>query len=210
MWEGRYHHRESKCESVAMSAVAAYIDANPCEGGICKWPTEYRWCSWTAAVNGDEHCRAMYREIYGDTVEDENDWSQIVERHETAIRARLGEIAEEERSGRVGDSIFGRLLKGTAAQDDEESSSHASEVAPLEAPEKWSIELERGSSAVAAKLLEFLKGGDRSAAEIAEALGISSRPFLASAYLGPLMAKGLIRQTLPDKPKSRFQRYALG
>ena len=72
MWEGRFHHRESKRASVEMSAVAAYIDCNPCEGGICKWPTEYKWCGWTAATEGDEHCRAMYRFIYGATVEDEN------------------------------------------------------------------------------------------------------------------------------------------
>ena len=50
---------------------------------------------------------------------------------------------------------------------------------------------------------------EMSAAEIAEALGIKSRPFLTNCYLVPLMAKGLIRQTLSDKPKSRFQRYAL-
>lgn len=91
----------------------------------------------------------------------------------------------------------------------DEESTHAAGVAPLEAPEKWTVQLARGSNAVAAKLLTFLEGGDRSAAEIAEALEIKSRPFLTNYYLVPLMANGLVRQTLPDKPKSRFQRYAL-
>ena len=171
MWEGRFHHRESKRASVEMSAVAAYIDCNPCEGGICKWPTEYKWCGWTAATEGDEHCRAMYRFIYGATVEDGNDWSAIVNRPE--------------------------------------ESTHAAGVAPIDAPKKWTVLLERGSNAVAAKLLTLLEGGEKSAAEIAEALEIKSRPFLTNRYLVPLMAKGLIRQTLPDKPTSRFQRYAL-
>ena len=89
----------------------------------------------------------------------------------------------------------------------DEKSTHAAGVAPIDQPEKWDVQLERGSNAVAAKLLTLLE--KKSAAEIAEALEIKSRPFLTNRYLVPLMAKGLIRQTLPDKPKSRFQRYAL-
>ena len=208
MWEGRFHHRESTRSSVEMSAVAAYIDCNPCEGGICKWPTEYKWCGWTAATEGDEHCRAMYRFVYGATVEDESDWYEIVKRHEEAIRRRLVEIKENERAGRACDSIFGRLVKGEVEDDDKEA-THAAGVAPIDAPKEWTVLLERGSNAVAAKLLTLLEGGEKSAAEIAEALEIKSRPFLTNRYLVPLMAKGLIRQTLPDKPKSRFQRYAL-
>lgn len=150
----------------------------------------------------------MYRFIYGATVEDENDWPAIVKRHEEAIRKRLGEIEEVERTGRASDSIFGRLHKGEVEDDDEES-THAVGVVPIDQPEKWDVQLERGSNAVAAKLLTLLEGGEKSAAEIAEALEIKSRPFLTNRYLVPLMAKGLIRQTLPDKPKSRFQRYAL-
>ena len=150
----------------------------------------------------------MYRFIYGATVEDENDWSAIVKRHEEAIRRRLVEIEEDERAGRACDSIFGRLVKG-GVEDDDEASTHAAGVAPIDQPEKWDVQLERGSNAVAAKLLTLLEGGEKSAAEIAEALEIKSRPFLTNRYLVPLMAKGLIRQTLPDKPKSRFQRYAL-
>ena len=91
----------------------------------------------------------------------------------------------------------------------DEKSTHAVGVAPIDQPEKWDVQLERGSNAVAAKLLTLLESGEKSAAEIAEALEIKSRPFLTNRYLVPLMAKGLIRQTLPDKPKSRFQRYAL-
>ena len=209
MWEGRFHHRESKREGKEMSAVAAYIDCNPCEGGICKWPTEYKWCGWTAAMEGDEHCRDMYRFIYGATVEDENDWSAIVKRHEEAIRKRIGEIEEDEKAGKVCDSIFGRLFKGEVDEDDNEEATHAAGVAPLDQPEKWGVQLERGSNAVAARLLTLLESGEKSAAEIAEALEIKSRPFLTNRYLAPLMAKGLIRQTIPDKPKSRFQRYVL-
>ena len=118
------------------------------------------------------------------------------------------EIEEDERAGRACDSIFGRLVKG-GVEDDDEASTHAAGVAPIDRPEKWDVQLERGSNAVAAKLLTLLEGGEKSAAEIAEALEIKSRPFLTNRYLVPLMAKGLIRQTLPDKPKSRFQRYAL-
>ena len=38
-------------------------------------------------------------------------------------------------------------------------------------------------------------------------LGISNRPHFVEAYLGPALKAGLIEMTLPDKPKSRKQRY---
>ena len=71
-----------------------------------------------------------------------------------------------------------------------EESIHAAGVAPIDQPEKWDAQLERGSNAVAAKLLMLLESGEKSAAEIAEALEIRSRPFLTNRYLVPLMAKG--------------------
>ena len=191
-----------------MSEILAYIDSNPCEGGICKWPTEYKWCSWTAAINGDEHCREMYRFVYGASIDDELNWQQIVERHEQAIRRRIGEIELEEKGGKVVDSIFGEFLKKSTEEDDEKP-THAAGAIPVEAPEKWNVQLDRGSNAVASRLLSFLERGEKSAAEIAEFLGIKCRPFLTSTYLVPLMNQGLIRQTIPDKPKSRFQRYKL-
>lgn len=208
MWEGRFHHRESKRELKEMSAVSAYIDCNPCEGGICKLPTEYKWCGWTAAMEGDEHCRAMYRFIYGAAVEDENDWPAIVKCHEEAIRKRIGEIEDDRKMGRLCDSIFGRLVK-SRDKGEEKETSPAADTLTLEQPKKWNVQLERGSNAVAARLLTLLENGEKSAAEISEALEIKSRPFLTNCYLVPLMAKGLIRQALPDKPKSRLQRYLL-
>ena len=37
-----------------------------------------------------------------------------------------------------------------------EESTHAAGVAPIDQPEKWDVQLERGSNAVAAKLLSLL------------------------------------------------------
>lgn len=46
-----------------------------------------------------------------------------------------------------------------------------------------------------------------SANEIMERLGIKSKETLRNSYLNPALENGLIRMTLPDKPKSKNQRY---
>ena len=46
-----------------------------------------------------------------------------------------------------------------------------------------------------------------SANEIMERLGIKSKETLRNSYLNPAIENGLIRMTLPDKPKSKNQRY---
>ena len=60
--------------------------------------------------------------------------------YEEAIRQRIGVIEEDEKAGRVCDSIFGRLAKGGVGTCDNKESTHAVGVAPLEAPEKWTVQ----------------------------------------------------------------------
>ena len=87
IWEGRFYDKRSNPTVEDMSAQAAYVDCNPAEAGICRDPAEYQWCSWAAAMAGDEHARGMYRFIY-EGVADE--WSEIVKLHKAAISARIG------------------------------------------------------------------------------------------------------------------------
>lgn len=46
-----------------------------------------------------------------------------------------------------------------------------------------------------------------SATEIMNRLGIKSKETLRGSYLGPALENGLIRMTIPEKPKSKNQRY---
>ena len=48
---------------------------------------------------------------------------------------------------------------------------------------------------------------DMSRPQLQDVLGISNRPHFVSLYLGPARQAGLIEMTLPDKPRSRNQRY---
>ena len=209
IWEGRFYDKRSDPTVKDMSAQAAYVDCNPAEAGICRDPAEYKWCSWAAAVAGDEHARDMYRFVY-EGVADE--WREIARLHRAAIRARLGEIDDAVERGGIVDWMFGMFGSGKGKKADRKKEmqrdpSILAEKCPV--PRKRELALEEGNGETATRLLAILASGERSRRELASELGVSSQPWLSRAYLNPLMAQGYIAQTLPKKPKSPLQRYRL-
>ena len=59
---------------------------------------------------------------------------------------------------------------------------------------------------VAAKVLQFCEQA-RKANEIQLLIGVKHRETFQDNYLKPIMAKGWLAMTIPDKPQSRLQRY---
>ncbi len=57
-----------------------------------------------------------------------------------------------------------------------------------------------------AKVLQFCKT-PRKLREIMEFLGLKHRPTFMENVLNPLLKAGKLRRTIPDKPRSRFQKY---
>ena len=59
------------------------------------------------------------------------------------------------------------------------------------------------------KLLRALKTGEKSGKELIEELKLKHKPTFRMNYLKPAIEAGLIELTIPEKPKSRFQKYRL-
>ena len=59
-----------------------------------------------------------------------------------------------------------------------------------------------------AGLFEVLQG-EMSRMELMQALGLKDRMHFSKGYLTPALSEGFIELTIPDKPKSRLQRYRL-
>ncbi len=68
------------------------------------------------------------------------------------------------------------------------------------------VAAEETKQAEADNLLAFCRT-PRSRQEIADYLGIKATPYMMNKYVLPLIQQGLLRMTIPDKPKSRNQRY---
>lgn len=58
-----------------------------------------------------------------------------------------------------------------------------------------------------AKMLTRFCVEPRTRAEMMEHIGIKERAYFKKSILDPLLAKGVITMTLPDKPTSKFQKY---
>ncbi|MGN0854715.1 MAG: transposase [Kiritimatiellia bacterium] len=86
--EGRYHERNHGPERPVMWRTSAYIDINVWEAGVVERPEDYEWCSFAAAVRGDEKARRGYAFMYRDA----DDWNVIRECHEKSMREAMGEI----------------------------------------------------------------------------------------------------------------------
>ena len=59
------------------------------------------------------------------------------------------------------------------------------------------------------KLLKTLKTREKSGKELIEELKLKHKPTFRMNYLKPAIESGLIELTIPQKPKSRFQKYRL-
>ena len=89
------------------------------------------------------------------------------------------------------------------------ASFHSKADPQLDIPEKVGIGLARGSEKVAKRILELLADGPMRPSALREAVGIRSRVHFSRCYMTPLVEKGLVARTDPDKPMSPRQEYKL-
>lgn len=121
LWEGRFKDTFVERSVDAMSSVATYIDMNPVRAKICQYPSEYKWNSYSAALEGDEARRMGYNFIYDTS----SGWEIVREVHEQQLAHRMSvdtaEAAEKEEAvftsgGMVGSESF---VKRIVAIEDE-------------------------------------------------------------------------------------------
>lgn len=192
MWECRYVERHHKPENPAMWQTAAYIDANAVKAGLAPSAENYEWCSFAAACHGDPKARRGYEFIYGQS----GGWNIIRQKHKTSIAESLKEM-------------LCRESPETATESRQTAEFKSRKDPSLECPSRLPIELERGDSSVAIKVLSFLADGPRTSAAIRAAVGVKSGDYFNRFYLRPLLERGLIVRTIPDMPQSPNQMYRL-
>ncbi len=96
-------------------------------------------------------------------------------------------------------TTFPRQVEGAGDQETHQVTHHVPIKSPIMNP-SCSHQVEN--------LVRCLDG-ERTRVEILDCLGLKDRVNLAREYLRPALADGLLEMTIPDKPKSRKQKYRL-
>ena len=121
LWEGRFKDSILERSIDAMSSVSTYIDLNPWRAKMVANPTEYKWGSWYAALEGDETRRAGYKFIYDTS----SQWETVVEVHRQQLEHRMAkdtaEQAEKEEAVFTSGTIIGSesFIRKIVAREEE-------------------------------------------------------------------------------------------
>lgn len=99
---------------------------------------------------------------------------------------------------------FKKLIRRSAGEKRKDITTP--EVTPDVTPE---VTLKENTTDPFEDKLLLVISGEMSAQDILEALQLSDAKHLREAYISPAIKQGLIEMTIPDKPRSRFQKYRL-
>ena len=201
MWESRFRAREFyPDEKASLMNAAGYIDRNPVKAKIVGWPDMYRWCSFAAACEGDERCKAGYRFIYTFAP---LAWDQIRQLHEKSIHLVLKELEEDRSKGRV--------VRGLSVSEEkrEKAVRRTYEQVEMSLPNRVPRILDCGNNRVAADILRLLADRARMPSELRQALGISSAHYFTTKYMTPLAKAGLLSVTPGCNPFSPRKTFSL-
>lgn len=88
-----------------------------------------------------------------------------------------------------------------SSNDTAQDSDHDTVQAGVHAHNEMSDQVQR--------LISVMKQNDYTLAELMQLVGLTHRATFQKNYLNPAIEAGLIKRTIPDKPKSPKQRYRL-
>lgn len=64
LWEERFKSTLLEPTMRTLLEVSAYIDLNPIRANLCQKPEMYRFCGYSGAVAGDQHCLRGYQRLF--------------------------------------------------------------------------------------------------------------------------------------------------
>jgi len=107
LWEGRFKDSILERSVDTLTSVSTYIDLNAWRAKMCSAPGEYKWCSWGAALAGDELRREGYSFIYDTS----SQWETVEGIHRQQLENRMAadtaEQAEKEEAVFTSGAIIG-------------------------------------------------------------------------------------------------------